>query len=387
MAGPRCAINPGPLAFSLPAVVAARYTTQTAVRFASRPRATSAAAPMPNKMTIGGAGTGLGSPLDVEPPVEVLLLVAPDEVLVLVEALVAPELVDVETLPLEEEDVDELPEVEVDELTLPLDDVDVDTLPLDELATLPDDDEATLPLDPPVELVVDEEKPPVVLESPPVVLERPPVDDELPPDPPLEVVDVEDRPPLDDELPPVDVDPPLVDDELPPEPPLKVDPPLVDVDPLVVDDTTTLPPPPDEPPKKPPAKKPPPIPPDEPPMTTGKPPPLPPNEPLSANAAPRGAIGGSGRAPPRDVMAVTPGRAHATCVVTTRRTRLTMRVGPARCVAMRTILRALWTLATWVRGWFVAWMAPPPTIAPPHAQAQSFAKAIFTDMTRSRNYS
>jgi hypothetical protein len=34
-------------------------------------------------------------------------------------------------------------------------------------------------------------------------------------------------------------------------------------------------------------------------------------------------------------------------------------------------------------GFAVTWTAPPPMIAPPHVQAQSFARAILTDITAS----
>jgi len=296
---------------------------QSALRFARRPRATSAAALRPNRITIGGAGTGFGWPPDVLPVVP--LLVMPDEVLV--------DVLDV-TLPLDDDEVDVLDvtlpldddEVDVLDVTLPLDDDDVDvldvTLPLDELLvdvlTLPEDAEETLPEDEELTL---------------------PLDD----DPPVELVVVEDSPPVDVDVEPplVDVEPPPVDVdvELPPDPPLEVE-----VDPpLVVDVTTTLPPPPPEPPKKPPAKKPPPKPPPpEPPTTIGTAPPPPPPP---AKAASRGAMGGKGVAlvlTVCKVLLVPQGTrcvmkrllpsttcsmriAQAVDVVTTRRTRFTTR--------------------------------------------------------------
>lgn len=59
--------------------------------------------------------------------------------------------------------------------------------------------------------------------------------------------------------------------------------------------------------------------------------------------------------------------------------RLTMRLAGARW-AMRLAL-ALCTLATWGLGCaLVACIAPPPMTAPPQAQAQSFARAILTDI-------
>ncbi len=329
---------------------------------ARRPRATSAAAPRPKSTTIGGAGTGCGSPLDVEPPDELLPLV--------------------EELPLVDELVDELPLVEL----LPLVDV-LDETPLLVLVEdeMPDDvllDEPPVDVDveePPVE--VDVEEPPVDVDDPPVEVDDPPVDVDDPP------VDVED-PPVVEEMPPV-----VVDDELPPDPPLDVeeelppDPPLdVEVDPLVVEVTTTLPPLPPEPPKKPPAKKPPPKPanPPDPPITTGTAPPPPP-----ANAISRGSIGGSGIGAPRVVVVVTIGSGYDSLLATTRRTRLTrLHPGPTplrHTAATRTDARFLifWTCAGRAIGWPATCTAAPPMSAPPHAQAASFARAIFTDIASS----
>jgi hypothetical protein len=139
-------------------------------------RATSADAAAPNSSTIGGAGTGVGGPpLEVEPPLEELVL--DDEEV--------------------EEEVDELDEV--DQSILPLDEVededevDDDTFPLDEVDveddTLPDEDE---------------------------VLDTPPVLDEVDVDPPLEV---EEMTMLPLELPPPK-NPPKKPPPKPPNPPL-----------------------------------------------------------------------------------------------------------------------------------------------------------------------
>jgi hypothetical protein len=165
------------------------------------------------------------------------------------------------------------------------------------------------------------------------------------------------------------------------EPPLDVlvlDPPLeVEVEPpLEVEETTMLPPL-DPPPKKPPAKKPPPNPPKPPlpPTTTGgEPPPT-----LMTG------WGGNGIGAPCEVTVTTCGWQAVVLVVTTRlRTWRTGRFTTACLITDRLIeVRALaWVSATWT--------APPPMIAPPHAQAHNFAKAIRTDMivfpvwTRSR---
>jgi hypothetical protein len=42
---------------------------------------------------------------------------------------------------------------------------------------------------------------------------------------------------------------------------------------------------------------------------------------------------------------------------------------------------ACFTMAGRAGGFSATWTAPPPTIAPPQVQAQSFAKAILTDIT------
>ncbi|MFA5988647.1 MAG: hypothetical protein WC803_03445 [Sphingomonas sp.] len=268
-----------------------------AARFASRLRPTSAAAAAPNKSTIGGAGTGAGSP-PVEPvaPLLVLLLVlelvAPLLVLVLVLLLVLkpPVLVLVLKLPLEDAEEVTSPLDDAEDETSPLDDAEDDTLPLDE------DEDDTLPLD-------EDDTSPLL----------PPLAEEILP---LELLD----------------DPPLADVLLTPPVELEVDPPLVLLDPplvLEVDDTTTLPPPLPPPPKNPPAKNPPPNPPNPPlpPMTKG-PPPSPPvmgKEPLDESSA-----GGSGTG---WLATVTTVGAQAVCVlVTTLRTRATRRAAPLLAV-------------------------------------------------------
>ena len=92
-------------------------------------------------MTIGGAGTSVGSPL--LPPLLVLLLPFDDE-LELVEELVL-ELVDDEdelvTLPLDDDDDETLPLDDEDEATFPLDEDVDETLPLDVLVDDPPEPE------------------------------------------------------------------------------------------------------------------------------------------------------------------------------------------------------------------------------------------------------
>lgn len=247
--------------------------------------------------------------------------------------------------PFEEEDVDVELLVDPDDA----DDVLVETLPLD------DDD--TLPLLPP-----DADEVLLVLETPPVLVDDPPdeVEDEVAPD------DVElDEPPE----PPEDVE---LDE--PPDPPddVEVDPPLV----LDVEDTTIPPEPP--PPKNPPAKKPPPIPPPPVPPTSTGPPPKPPPLTIGAMSAPVKAGGrGTGAA---WLATVTTVGGHTVLVRVTTRVTTLCRTGrgAARLVMARFVIARL------VISRFCAdsatCTAPPPMTAPPQAQAQSFAKAIFTDM-------
>jgi hypothetical protein len=204
-----------------------------------------------------------------------------------------------------------------------LDEEEVDDDELVEDDELVDEDEETLPLD---ELVLE------TLPLEVLVLE-----------PPLEVEVLE---------PPLDV--------------LVLDPPLeVEVEPpLDVEETTMLPL--DPPPKKPPPKKPPPNPPKPPlpPTTTGgEPPPT-----LMTG------WGGRGIGAPCEVTVTTCGWQAVVFVVTTRlRTWRTGRFTACLITDRLTEVRALaWVSATWT--------APPPIIAPPHAHAHNFAKAIRTDM-------
>ncbi len=178
-------------------------------------------------------------------------------------------------------------------------------------------------------------------------------------------------PDADDVLPVLDTPPVLVDD--PPDD-VDVDPPLL----LDVDDTMMPldpPPEPPPPPKKPPAKNPPPIPPPPVPPTTTGPPPKPP----PADIAPGSYSGGNGIGADWLATVTTAGGQVAVVRVTTRRTvrwretRCTARFVTARLVIARLVIcRCGDDSATCT--------APPPMIAPPHAQAQSFASAIFTDM-------
>lgn len=62
----------------------------------------------------------------------------------------------------------------------------------------------------------------------------------------------------------------------------------------------------------------------------------------------------------------------------TRRTRWTGRRGAGARVATIGLRLTDWTCAG--RAMSATWSAPPPMIAPPHAQAASFARAIRTDM-------
>lgn len=177
----------------------------------------------------------------------------------------------------------------------------------------------------------------------------------------------------------VPLDVPLLEDVLLDDPPVEVDPPLdaelpLDDPPpvLVVEEMTTPPPLPPPPPKKPPAKKPPP-PPKPPPPASTTPPPLPPaigNSPLDPVKG-----GGSGTGVPWLVTVTTAGGQTARVWVTTRRTRLF-----GRCTRVCTTFRTFFTYPWRACADSVTWTAPPPITAPPHAQAQSFAKAIRTDI-------
>lgn len=140
----------------------------------------------------------------------------------------------------------------------------------------------------------------------------------------------------------------------------------------------TVPPLDELPPKKPPEKKPPPKPkpPLEPPTMIGTP-----LEPLEPTAIGGGGGGGAniGGMIIREVVTPAAGAAQAT--------RRTVRRTTRRCALLRRTtepVRALacacWTMAGRAGGFSATWTAPPPMIAPPQEQAQSFAKAILTDM-------
>jgi hypothetical protein len=314
-----------------------------------RRRAKIAATPAPNISIIGGSGTWVPDVVLVhlwQPLVEPLVLLEPE---VLVELDVELELLD---------DVDELLEL--------LDDVDVLEVMLPEVEvlveTLPEDDDVVVLVMPPVLVVV-------VLVMPPVL-----VDVELPPD----EVEVDDPPvEVEVELPlTITVTPPLLL-ELPDEEPLVV----------VVELISTWPPPLD-PPKKPP-KKPPPKPPKplEPPITTGV---LPP-PPLTI-----GAWGGRGKGTGTIAICCSStqtclpswstrrlGASHSS--VTMRRVSLTLR-GIVR-LAVLTYLTGLVVFTSFTErvensfaGASATCTAPPTARAPPAATADSFARAIRTDM-------
>jgi hypothetical protein len=132
------------------------------------------------------------------------------------------------------------------------------------------------------------------------------------------------------------------------------------------------------PPKKPPEKKPPPKPkpPDEPPITIGTPPPL-----LLATA-----IGGGGGGAKTGGMIIRVTVWVGAAQAVRRTTRRTSR----RCAEAyrtepppRTLDPECATTLGRAGGFSATWTAPPPTIAPPQVQAQSFAKAILTDITLS----
>jgi hypothetical protein len=186
-------------------------------------------------------------------------------------------------------------------------------------------------------------------------------DEEL--DPPV-LVEVE-PPDVEVEPPEVEVEPPEVEDEVEP--------------PEVVVETTTLPPlDPPPPPKKPP-KKPPPKPPrPPPPITTGPPPPPPPVT---------SGCGGGGGTYCGTATIGTSGCSQQVVVLTIRRMRLVSRWGWARCTTRFTGLRgSCLTCLTlrycvWAAGGSATWTAPPPTAAHPAAQADSFARAIRTDIS------
>ena len=205
---------------------------------------------------------------------------------------------------------------------------------------------------------------PELVDTFPVEVETPPVEVvELEVIPPVVVVLV--RPPVELEVLPPEVE----EDEPPPEVEVEVDPPEVVVE------TTTLPPPPLPPPKKPP-KNPPPKPnPPEPPITvTSLPPPC---------GVGIGGSGGNGIGIIASCCGA--GSAQATDLVTTRR--ICFIRGAAG--AVRAILRfialgfalACLTYWTWAAGASATCTAPPPTTAPPAAIADSFTRAIRSDIS------
>lgn len=167
-----------------------------------------------------------------------------------------------------------------------------------------------------------------------------------------------------------------VEDEVAPDEVELDDPPVEDVElisiliPLLPDE---LPLP--ELPKKPPAKNPPTKPPPvDPPITPDDPPPE-----LPVAISPIG--GGRGMGAPWLVTVTTAGAHWAWVVVTVRRT---TRLGAVRATVRRTTRFLVTTFfATCARGLGLlstTCTAPPPTSAPPQAHAQSFAKAMRTDM-------
>lgn len=216
----------------------------------------------------------------------------------------------------------------MDELD-PFDDEEVeDDDPFDELEV--DEDEETLP---------DEE-----------------VEDDTLPD------EDEDTLPLDeDETLPEDDDEVLPDEKPPVDDDVELDPPELDE----VDEIAMPPLPPPPPPKKPPAKKPPPPP---------QPPPLPPTtgtSPLDPVKA-----GGIGTGAPPATVTIAGGQ--VVVVVTTLRTR-----DLATLATRARTTRFLYVLAYAGRAFgapSATLTAPPPIMAPPHAQAQSLAMAIRTDI-------
>jgi hypothetical protein len=259
---------------------------------------------------------------------------------------------------------------------------------VDELVLL-DVDEEVEPPDPPVEVVVVLTPPVVVevvvVEPPVVVVVEPPVVvvelcglSGLPPvlvDPPDEEELDEDE--LEDDELDEELDPPvLVDEEVDP-PEVEVEPPEVEVEvepPEVVVETTTLPPPELPPPKKPP-KKPPPKPPyPPPPITTGVEPPPPPTI----------GWGGGGGTYCGTAATATSGSQHGAFWIT-RRIRLVLRgawrttrftCGRLTCLTCLTLRYSVLAAAG-----SATWTAPPPTTAQPAAQADSFARAIRTDIS------
>jgi len=278
------------------------------------------------------------------------VLTSPDEdelVLLLAELVMLPDEDEVElTTPLDVDEVDEI---------VPEDD-EVDEPPVEEDVEEPPVEEEVE--EPPVEV----EEPPVEVEDPPVEVDEPPVDevDEMLIVIPLEV-------PLDVLLLPLEVplDVPL---EVPLEPldaeedePLALD----EAEPPLEEIATPLLPPKKPPPKKPPKPPKPPVPP----ITTGTAAPPPP--------ATGKSLGGKGGGRGTGVLAsvTVVGGQMVRVVVTTRRT-----LPAPRTATCRTRRFVFLTWATRGLADSATCTAPPPITAPPQAQAQSFAKAIRTDI-------
>jgi hypothetical protein len=262
------------------------------------------------------------------------------------------------------------------------DEVLVETLPELELVVV----EVMPPVDvdveePPVDVDVDEPPVEVEVDDPPVDVEEPPVDVEVD-EPPVDV----EEPPVEVEEPPVEVDVPVLELSLsmsmstltPPE-----DEPLEepDVEPVVVEEITTLPLPPPPPPKKPP-KKPPPNPPSgPPPITTGTPPP-----PLTTGCGGAGGMYGAGSG----TIAIC-GCSQQVRLITLRTRRVsrgasarrTARRGFASLTSLTCFTERYWPC--WA-GASATWTAPPPTMAQPAAQAESFARAVRTDISSSLSF-
>ena len=133
-------------------------------------------------------------------------------------------------------------------------------------------------------------------------------------------------------------------------------------------------------PKKPPAKKPPPKPPPlEPPPTTTTPPPEPPLDVII------GGGGGGAKTGGMIVRVVTEAGAAQTVRLTVRRT-TRRRTAPRARRTWPALAFACLTIAGRGGGFSETWTAPPPRIAPPQVHAQSFARAILTDITASLFY-
>lgn len=280
---------------------------------------------MPNSATIGGSGTWVPELVLVLPLVELEPLV--DELL----------------------EVEELVELEVDVLEVMLPEVEllVETLPDEDevLVTLPELVEVELP---PVEVEVDD---------PPVEVDDPPVEVEV-------------------ELPLTLTTTPLL--ELPEVEPLVV----------VVEVIWTWPPLLD-PPKKPPKKPPPKPPPLEPPMMTGVPPPPPPpamNPPAAGMGTGIGTIAICCSSAQTCAPSCTTRRLGAShSMVTMRWTRWILRGTTRRSVFTYLTGLVVFTSLTYLvdvaaAGASATWTAPPTASAPPAATADSFARAIRTDM-------